>query len=64
MRIELSVPDYLTVSRRLGKLNVSWQIIEGQGARHVVVDRRVSLMPSLAILVLVAPSTIKQRSFY
>lgn len=38
MRIELTVPDYSTVSRRLGKLSVSLPIIEGQGARHVVVD--------------------------
>ena len=38
MRIELSVPDHSTVSRRLGKLSVSLPIIEGQGARHVVVD--------------------------
>lgn len=38
MRIELTVPDYSTVSRRLGKLSVSLPIIEGQGVRHVVVD--------------------------
>lgn len=38
MGVDLSVPDYSTVSRRLGKLSVSLPIIEGQGARHVVVD--------------------------
>ena len=38
MGIELSVPDYSTVSRRLGKLSVSLPIISGQDARHVVVD--------------------------
>ena len=38
MGVELSVPDYSTVSRRLGKLSISLPIISGQGARHVVVD--------------------------
>lgn len=38
MGVELSVPDHSTVSRRLGKLSVSVPIIEGQKARHVVVD--------------------------
>ncbi len=41
MGVELSVPDYSTVSRRLGKLSVSLPIISGQGARHVVVDSTV-----------------------
>ena len=38
MGVELSVPNYSTVSRRLGKLSISLPIISGQGARHVVVD--------------------------
>lgn len=38
MGVELSVPDHSTVSRRLGKLSVSLPVIEGAGARHVVVD--------------------------
>lgn len=38
MGLELSVPDHSTVSRRLRKLSVSLPVIEGSGARHVVVD--------------------------
>ncbi len=38
MRVELAVPDHSTVSRRLGKLSISLPIVEGEGARHVVVD--------------------------
>lgn len=38
MGVELSVPDHSTVSRRLGKLEVSLPVIEGTGSRHVVVD--------------------------
>ncbi len=38
MGVELSVPNHSTVSRRLGKLSVSLPVVEGKGARHVVVD--------------------------
>ena len=38
MGVELSVPDHSRVSRRLGRLKVSLPVIEGRGARHVVVD--------------------------
>lgn len=38
MGVDLSVPDHSTVSRRLGKLSVSLPVVEGEGARHVVVD--------------------------
>ena len=38
MGIDLPVPDHTTVSRRLRKLSVSLPVIEGEGARHVVVD--------------------------
>lgn len=38
MGVELAVPDHSTVSRRLGKLSISLPIVEGEGARHVVVD--------------------------
>lgn len=38
MGVEMSVPDHSTISRRLGKLSVSLPVIEGEGARHVVVD--------------------------
>ena len=38
MGVDLEVPDHSTVSRRIGKLSISLPIIEGQGARHVVVD--------------------------
>lgn len=38
MGVTLPVPDHSTVSRRLGKLSVSLPVVEGTGARHVVVD--------------------------
>ena len=38
MGVNLAVPDHSTVSRRLGKLSVSLPVVEGEGARHVVVD--------------------------
>ncbi len=38
MEIELSVPDHSTLSRRLGKLEVSLPVLPKEGARHVVVD--------------------------
>ena len=38
MRVELTVPDHSTVSRRLGKLSVSLPVIERKTPRHVVVD--------------------------
>ncbi len=38
MKVEFTVPDHSTVSRRLGKLSVSLPIIARQTARHVVVD--------------------------
>lgn len=38
MGIELPVPDHSTLSRRLGKLEVSLPVIPKEGARHVVVD--------------------------
>ena len=38
MGVNLAVPDHSTVSRRVGKLSISLPIMEGQGARHVVVD--------------------------
>jgi hypothetical protein len=38
MGVELDVADHSTVSRRLGKLKVSLPVVEGKGARHVVVD--------------------------
>jgi hypothetical protein len=38
MDIELSVPDHSTLSRRLGKLEVSLPVVPKEGARHVVVD--------------------------
>ena len=38
MRVDLSVPDHSTVSRRLGKLSVSLPVIERKTARHIVVD--------------------------
>ncbi len=38
MGVELSVPEHSTISRRLGKLSVTLPVIEGAGARHVVVD--------------------------
>lgn len=38
MGIELAVPDHSTLSRRLGKLQVSLPVIPKTGAVHVVVD--------------------------
>ncbi|PSB32201.1 IS5 family transposase [Stenomitos frigidus] len=38
MGIALTVPDHSTLSRRLGKLDVSLPVIPKEGARHVVVD--------------------------
>ncbi|MEM9152760.1 MAG: IS5 family transposase [Cyanobacteria bacterium P01_F01_bin.3] len=38
MGIELSVPNYTTLSRRMGKLSISLPVQPSQGARHVVVD--------------------------
>ena len=38
MGVPLPVPDYTTVSRRLGKLRIALPVVEGHGARHVVVD--------------------------
>jgi len=38
MGVTLPVPDHSTVSRRLGKLSIALPVVEGRGARHVVVD--------------------------
>jgi len=38
MGVPLPVPDYTTVSRRLGKLRIALPVVERHGARHVVVD--------------------------
>lgn len=38
MAIELPVPDHSTLSRRMGKLEVSLPVLPKQGARHIVVD--------------------------
>ena len=38
MGVMLPVPDYTTVSRRLGKLSIALPVVEGGGERHVVVD--------------------------
>lgn len=38
MQVELPVPDHSTVSRRMGKLDVSLPIIDTERARHVVID--------------------------
>jgi IS5 family transposase len=38
MGVKLPVPDHTTVSRRMGKLNISLPLEEGTQARHVVVD--------------------------
>ncbi|MEL6385576.1 MAG: IS5 family transposase [Cyanobacteria bacterium J06626_18] len=38
MPVDLPVPDHSTVSRRLGKLSIPLPVVEGSGARHVVVD--------------------------
>ena len=38
MRIELPVPDHSTLSRRMGKLEVSLPVLPKQGGRHAVVD--------------------------
>jgi Transposase DDE domain len=38
MKLELSVPDHSTLSRRLGQLEVDIPVIPSTGARHLVVD--------------------------
>lgn len=38
MDIELSVPNYSTLSRRIGKLSIALPVVPSAGARHVVVD--------------------------
>jgi hypothetical protein len=38
MGIELNVPDHSTVSRRMGKLQLTLPVVPKTGARHVVVD--------------------------
>jgi hypothetical protein len=38
MGVELPVPDHSTVSRRMGKVNISLPIVERTQARHLVVD--------------------------
>jgi hypothetical protein len=38
MGIELSMPDHSTVSRRMGKLQITLPVVPKTGARHVVVD--------------------------
>lgn len=38
MQLDLSVPDYTTLSRRLKRLKVTLPVVPTSGARHVVVD--------------------------
>jgi hypothetical protein len=38
MGIELSVPEHSTVSRRMGKLQITLPVVPKTGARHIVVD--------------------------
>lgn len=38
MAIDLPVPDYSTLPRRLGQLSINLPVVPKDGARHVVVD--------------------------
>ena len=38
MQVELAVPDHSTLSRRLGKLEITLPVMPKGGARHVVID--------------------------
>ena len=38
MGVTLKVPEHSTLSRRLGKLEISLPVVPKEGARHVVID--------------------------